>query len=65
MGDHLTIGKAVRIRGHEYFANGVLVHNCVDSTRYAMEDDIGKDNIDINPSIFTGFGGMKEEEDLW
>ena len=22
---------------HEFFANGVLVHNCIDATRYAME----------------------------
>lgn len=21
---------------HEYFANGVLVHNCMDATRYAL-----------------------------
>ena len=40
-------------------------NHTIDCTRYAMEDDIGKDNIDINLSIFTGFGGMKEEEDLW
>ena len=26
---------------HEYFANGILVHNCIDATRYAFEDDIG------------------------
>jgi PBSX family phage terminase large subunit len=40
-------------------------NHTIDCTRYAMEDDIGKDNIDINLSIFTGFGGMKEDDGLW
>ena len=22
---------------HEFFANGVLVHNCIDATRYALD----------------------------
>ena len=26
---------------HEYFANGILVHNCIDASRYSFQDDIG------------------------
>ena len=25
---------------HEFFANGILVHNCIDAIRYALEDDM-------------------------
>jgi hypothetical protein len=24
----------------EFFVNGILVHNCVDATRYALDDEI-------------------------
>lgn len=27
---------------HEFFANGILVHNCIDSVRYALENDMEK-----------------------
>jgi len=26
---------------HEFFANGILVHNCIDSVRYMLQHDIG------------------------
>jgi len=29
-------------RDHEFFANGVLVHNCVDALRYALNRQIRK-----------------------
>ena len=36
----------LRIEGeHEYFANGVLVHNCIDATRYACESDMGRSGL--------------------
>jgi PBSX family phage terminase large subunit len=31
---------------HEYFANGILVHNCIDDVRYALEDDFSRDGGD-------------------
>ena len=36
---------------HEYFANGVLVHNCMDATRYVILSEVlgrNKKYLDIN-----------------
>ena len=35
---------------HEYFANGVLVHNCMDATRYALYSEFagGAGNYNIS-----------------
>lgn len=30
---------------HEFFANGILVHNCLDAIRYALNDVIGQNSI--------------------
>ena len=36
---------------HEFFANGVLVHNCIDATRYALADLMrGRGTMQINPA---------------
>jgi hypothetical protein len=29
---------------HEYFANGILVHNCIDAIRYAVYNKLSKPN---------------------
>ena len=37
---------------HEFFANGILVHNCVDAVRYALDGYIrDDDNIDTYAKI--------------
>jgi hypothetical protein len=29
---------------HEYFANGILVHNCIDAIRYGLYDKLARPN---------------------
>ena len=39
---------------HEFFANGVLVHNCIDALRYSLDGMIkGRGQMKINPAALV------------
>jgi phage terminase large subunit len=39
---------------HEFFANGILVHNCIDALRYSLDGLIkGRGSMKINPRLFS------------
>lgn len=42
---------------HEYFANGILVHNCLDAVRYAMESLRPNDGVELPPDDTNLFSG--------
>ena len=45
---------------HEFFANGVLVHNCIDALRYSLDGLIkGRGMMNINPKALTRPGYMR------
>lgn len=37
---------------HEFFANGILVHNCIDATRYALESDMAHNKVTAIKSLW-------------
>ena len=39
---------------HEFFANGILVHNCIDALRYSLDGVIkGRGAMKINPAALV------------
>jgi len=36
---------------HEFFVNGILVHNCIDAARYALDGYVHRPGLNINPAI--------------
>ena len=43
---------------HEFFANGILVHNCIDATRYVvLEKILGANGSGYSASEILGFLG--------
>ena len=43
----LTVGEC-----HEFFANDILVHNCIDATRYALEADMAHNKVTAIKSLW-------------
>lgn len=36
---------------HEFFVNGILVHNCIDAARYALDGYVSRPALNINPAV--------------
>lgn len=44
---------------HEFFVNGILVHNCVDAMRYALDGYVHRSVLNINPAAVAPRLGLR------